>query len=308
VKGKRLAFQVISLAMIGSILVAACGATSSAGPNSGGKPATIVVGSKNFTEEFIIGQMYALLLENAGYAVTRKLDLGGTPVAQAAITSGQIDLYPEYTGTALLTVLNLPPNHDEKQVYQTVSKAYKDQFKLTWLDAAPMNDTQALAMTQDGSQKFGITTISQMVAKASQLTMIGPPEFQSRPDGLPGLMKTYGDFQLKRYIAVDPGLRYQGLTSGQADVVVAFGTDGEVSVDKLVLLKDDKGLFPPYQIAPVVRADVLQAHPDVATILNKLAPKLTDGVMQDLNYQVDGMHKEPLDVAKAFLTQQGFLK
>ncbi|MDQ6834314.1 MAG: hypothetical protein M3008_13035, partial [Chloroflexota bacterium] len=205
--------------------------SSTAGKFSG----TIKIGSKDFTEEFIVGNMYALLIEAAGGKVDRKLNLGGTPVCQAAMEKGDLDLYPEYTGTGLFTVLKQPTiGLDAKQTYDQVAKGYKDKYNFAWLDPAPMNDSQALAMTQAGSQKFGIKTISDMVAKADQLTMIGPPEFEQREDGLPGIMKVYGPFKLKKYIGVDPALKYKGLEEGQADVSVAFGTDGQIAVDKLV--------------------------------------------------------------------------
>lgn len=273
---------------------------------SGAKP--VRVGSKDFTEEFIVGNMYALLLENNGVPVERKLNLGGTPVNQQALVSDQIDLYPEYTGTGLLTVLKLPSNTDRQAVFNTVKDGYKKQFNLVWLDPAPMNDTQALAMKKDVAAKLGIKTISDMAAQASNLTMIGPPEFEQREDGLPGIQKAYGDFKLKSYLSVDPGLRYEGLVNGQADVVVAFGTDGQIAAYDLLLLQDDKGLFPPYQIAPVVRQQALDANPKIATVLNKLAPLLTDATMQSLNFEVDGKKREPADVAKEFLQKNGLIK
>jgi osmoprotectant transport system substrate-binding protein len=285
-----------------SLVLSACSGGGSAGQ------ATIRVGSKDFTEEFILGEIYAQLLENAGFKVERKLNLGGTPVAQQALLNKEIDLYPEYTGTALVTVLKLPVDSDAQRVYQTVSQQYKDQFKLIWLDPAPMNDTQALAMTSQRAGQLGIKTISDMVAHAGELVMAGPPEFQDREDGLPGLKRVYGNFTLKEYKSIDPGLRYQALTSGQADVVVAFSTDGEISAYKLVVLEDDKHLFPPYQVAPVVRQDVLDANPGIATALNAVAPKLTNDVMSQLNYEVTGNKKEPAQVAHDFLLQQGLIK
>lgn len=266
------------------------------------------VGSKDFTEEFIVGNMYALMLENAGIPVERKLNLGGTPVLQQALQSDQVDLYPEYTGTGLLTVLKLPTLTDRQKVFDTVSSEYKKQFNLVWLQPAPMNNTQALAMKKDIAAKFGIKTFSDMAAHASELTMIGPPEFEQREDGLPGIQKAYGNFKLKKYVAVDPGLRYQGLLNGDADVVVAFGTDGQIAAFDLLVLQDDKGIFPPYQIAPVARQQALDANPKIADTLNRLAPLLTDAVMQRLNYEVDGKKREPADVAKEFLTQQGLIK
>jgi osmoprotectant transport system substrate-binding protein len=268
----------------------------------------IKVGSKDFTEQFILGEMYALVLENQGLKVERKLNLGGTPVAQAGLQSGQIDLYPEYTGTGLLTVLKEPAQNNQKQVFDTVAKAYKEKFNLVWLEPAPMNNTQALVMTQEGSKKYGIKTISQMVAKASQLTIIGPPEFEAREDGLPGLQKAYGNFKVKKFIPADPGLRYKTLNNNQADVAVAFGTDGEISALKLVILEDDKKLFPPYQVAPVIRQETLEQNPGIRDALNTLSPKLTTETMQRLNYEVSGKQREPAEVAKEFLAQEGLLK
>ncbi len=267
----------------------------------------ITVGSKDFTEQFILGEMYALTLEAAGFTVERKLNLGGTPVAHAGLLSGEIDLYPEYTGTGLLTVLKLPTSSDPAEVYKTVAREYEAQFQLIWLDPAPMNNTQALAMTRTRAEELGITTLSDMAAKASQLVMIGPPEFQAREDGLPGLQAVYGNFRLKEYKAVDPGLRYRGLVNGEADVAVAFGTDGEIAAFDLVVLEDDKQLFPPYQVAPVVRQDTLQANPGIADALNALSPLLTNEVMQELNYEVSGNQREPADVARAFLVEAGIL-
>jgi osmoprotectant transport system substrate-binding protein len=308
----KIPLGVAVLLVVVVLTVAACGGsddttTTAASSSTGGASGTITVASKNFTESVIIGEMYAQLLEKAGFTVNRKLNLGATPVAQAALLNGDIDLYPEYTGTGLVTVLKLPVQHDPQAVYATVAAQYKQKYDLVWLDPAPMNDTQALAMTQAGSSQYGVTTISEMAAKASELTMVGPPEFQAREDGLPGLEKAYGPFTLKKYIPVAIGLQYQALTSDKADIAVVFSTDGQIAADKLVVLQDDKNLFPPYQVAPVVRQQTLTAHPQVATVLNQLAPLLTNEVMQQLNYSVDGKKMEPAAVAQQFLTSQGLL-
>jgi osmoprotectant transport system substrate-binding protein len=295
------------LAVLSAVLVIACNTPSSQAPVSDGAAATIRVGSKDFTEQFILGEMYALVLENAGFSVERKLNLGGTPVAHAALLSGEIDVYPEYTGTGLLTVLKLPPSSDREAVFNTVVEEYEQQFGLTWLDPAPMNNTQALAMTRVKAEELGIRTISDMAAKASDLVLIGPPEFEVREDGLPGIQAAYGNFTLRDYKAVDAGLRYKGLVDGEADVAVAFGTDGEISAFDLVVLEDDQGLFPPYQVAPVVRQDTLEANPAMADALNAIAPLLTDEAMQTLNYDVSGNQREPADVARDFLVEQGIL-
>lgn len=299
-KRSRRWFSQASLGLAAAVAMAACGGGSGSGD-------AVSVGSKDFTEQLILGEMYALMLEEAGLPVERKLNLGGTPVAQAALESGDIDLYPEYTGTGLLTVLKLPANSDAEAVYQTVADEYKEQFNLVWLDPAPMNNTQALAMTEEKAQSLGIRTLSDLAAKASTVTMIGPPEFEVREDGLPGLKQAYGGFDLAAYKAVDAGLRYRGLIAGEADVAVAFGTDGEISAYNLVVLEDDKNLFPPYQVAPVVRQEALEAHPEIADALNQLSPLLNDGVMRDLNFEVSGNQREPAEVAREFLVNSGLI-
>ena len=298
-KKSNILLGVVSVFILASVVLSACG--------SAAKEPVIRVGSKDFTEQFILGEMYALALEDAGYQVERKLNLGGTPVAQAALESNEIDLYPEYTGTGLLTVLKMDVMSDAEEVYKVVSDAYKEKYNFVWLAPAPMNNTQAVAMTKEVAAQYGITTISDMSAIADQLIMAGPPEFQEREDGLPGLQAKYGNFVLKEYKAIDPGLRYQALVEGQADIVVAFGTDGEISAFDLLVLEDDKGLFPPYQVAPVVRGDILAANPEISGILNSISEKLTNEVMQRLNYEVSGNQREPAEVAKEFLEQEGLI-
>jgi len=284
--------------VLSTLLLAACG---------GGGSETITVASKDFTEQFIIGEMYALLLEDAGYTVERKLNLGGTPVAHQALLDSEIDVYPEYTGTGLLTVLKHDVMSDPQAVYDLVKSDYADQFNLAWLEPAPMNNTQALAMKKTLAAELGISTFSQLVAQASDLVLIGPPEFAEREDGLPGMKRVYGDFDFANYLAVDPGLRYPAIINDEADVVVAFGTDGELAAYDLVGLQDDMGLYPPYQIAPVIRQEVLDGDAEVANILNKVAPLLSNETMQGLNNEVSGNGREPIDVAREFLVAQGLI-
>lgn len=288
----------VLLTVVLSLLLAACGGSGSE---------TITVASKDFTEQFIIGEMYALLLEDAGFNVERKMNLGGTPVAHQALLDGEIDVYPEYTGTGLLTVLKHDVMNDPNAVYALVKSDYAEQFDLAWLDPAPMNNTQALAMKKTRAAELGISTFSQLVAQASDLVLIGPPEFAEREDGLPGMKALYGDFNFAEYKAVDPGLRYPAILSDEADVVVAFGTDGEIAAYDLVGLQDDKGLYPPYQIAPVIRQAILDGDAGVAAALNKVAPFLTNEVMQRLNNEVSGNGREPVDVAREFLIAQGLI-
>ncbi len=274
----------------------------------GGAGSKVIVSSKDFTEELLVGEMYALLLEKAGIPVERKLNLGGVAVAQAALVKGDISLYPEYTGTGLQAVLKKDVMSDANAVYDTVKKEYESQFKLTWLDQSPMNDTQALATTKAVADQYGLKTLSDVSAKAPQLRLATIPEFQDRPDGIKGLKRVYGGFDFKSMDIFDIGLKYKALLDGKADIAVAFSTDGAIAGNNLLILQDDKGLWPPYHIAPVVRDDVLAAHPQIADILNGLAPKLTDSVISALNWEVDGKKRDYQDVAKEFLTQQGMLK
>ncbi|WP_224413342.1 glycine betaine ABC transporter substrate-binding protein [Oscillatoria salina] len=292
-------FLSIVLASLMMFVVVACNNTNDNG--------AIKIGSKDFAEQLILGEMYAIALEENGLTVERKLNLGGTPIAQAGLVTEAIDFYPEYTGTALLTVLKLPINTNKEQVYETVSQAYADKYNLVWLEPSPMNNTQALVMTQAKSEQYGIKTIADLVANASELTLIGPPEFQGREDGLPGIKQAYGDFNLKAYKAVDPGLRYPGLINGEADVAVGFATDGEISANNLVVLTDTKNIFPPAQVAPVVNNQILEKNPQLKTILNQITAKITDETMQKLNYEVTGKNREPAEVAREFLLNEGLL-
>lgn len=266
----------------------------------------VKVGSKNFTEELILGELYAQSLEHAGIGVTRRLNLGTTDIAMAALQRGEIDVYPEYTGTALLNVLHLPGESDRAKAYRTVKDAYAKKYGLTWLAPAPMNDTQALATTQTVAGQYSLGKLSDLAPKAAALRLGTVPEFLSRSDGLPGLRKRYGGFAFKQVKIVDNGLKYQALAHGDVDVVVAFSTEGQLKADSLIVLEDDKHLFPAYQVAPVVRKAALDANPGLAPALDKLSPLLTDDVMQNLNLQVDGPQKrEPADVARDFLHQNG---
>src|SRR5262245_13485263 len=294
---QRIFRQLMLLAtIISGLCLVACGTGQASAP--------IRIGSKLFTEQYILGEMYAILLEDAGLKVERKFKLGDSLVVHQALLNAEIDLYPEYTGTGLTVILGQTTNNEPRQVYDTVAKAYQEQFHIIWLDAAPMNNTFALAMTRELAAKYGITTLSDLVAHASDLTLIGPIGFETRPDGIPGMQRIYGDFQLKRYITVDPTLRYKGLFDGQGDVVVGFGTDGEITEYNLMLLEDDKHVFPPYQVAPLVRQSVLEANPQIRDVLNRLAPKLTNAVMQRLNYEVTARNRTPAEVAREFLIQE----
>jgi len=217
------------------------------------------IGSKDFTEQLILGEMYALLLENAGIATEKHLNLGGTQVAQEALVAGEIDLYPEYTGTGLTVVLGMPIDavtsstpiagvatpadqavSIDQRVYDIVSDKYLEQFDLVWLDQSAFNDTQALAVKRAFAKERGISTISELAKIAGDLTIVAPSDFVERPDGLQGLQDFYG-LKFGNVLSVAPGIRYQALEEDQAQVVLAFGTDGQVAGMDLLLLRMTRG-------------------------------------------------------------------
>jgi osmoprotectant transport system substrate-binding protein len=285
----------------GSALSAIAGMALFAG-SCGNRPPSIKVGSKNFTEELILGEFYAIALEHAGYTVERHLNLGATPIAMEAMQRGDIDLYPEYTGTGLVVQLKRPPMSDPAKVFSAVKAAYETQYGMTWLAPARMNDSQALAITSAFAKKTGLRTLSQCARLAPHLRLGAGVEFLQRPDGLPGLQHAYGGFHFADVKVTALGLKYKALLAGQVDVALAFATDGEIDADKLVVLEDDRKFFPPYQVAPVVRLDALKRFPKIAPALDPLSLLLTDAAMRRMNWRVDGNGEDPADVARDFYT------
>jgi osmoprotectant transport system substrate-binding protein len=311
----------ICLVLVFALMITACQSKPTANSASGSKTSetkaetketkqkpTIKVGSKNFTEQYILSEMYAQALEAAGYPVERKLGLGGSLVAFEAIKAGEIDLYAEYTGTALSNILKETPSKDPNDVHAKLKKGYKEKFDIDVLDRTEFNNTWVVVTSQEVSQKYGIKTLSDLAAKAPELKLAVVPEFTERADGLPGLQKTYGGLQFKSTKVFDRGLKYKALTSGQVDVTLGYGTDGQIAGFNLVALTDDKNFFSPYQAAAQVRGEVLKNNPEIGEILNKIDKLLTDQVMSALNWKVDGDKKEAKDVAKEFLKEHGFIK
>jgi osmoprotectant transport system substrate-binding protein len=280
--------------------------TAAAAQPAGGP---VRIGSKDFTEELLLGEIYAQALEANGVKVERKLNLAGTQVAHDALTKGQIDMYPEYTGTGYLFILGIKDNDkDPAVVYQKTADGYKQKWNLIWLDRSPMNDTNAVACTADAIQKYNLKTLEDLSKAAPNINFAAIPDFPQRPDGLKGLQDLYGGFQFKSLTAYDPGLKYKAVADGKADCVIAFSTDAQIAALKLKLMEDTKGLWPPYNVAPVVRAETLQQYPQIKDVLNKLAPMITTDAITQLNYKVDVEKQEYAAVATDFLKSQGVVK
>jgi osmoprotectant transport system substrate-binding protein len=289
---------VVALALAAA-LAGAGGESSAAG--------SLRIGSKNFTEQVILGELYARALEARGTKVERKLNLGGTLIAHRALVGGEIDLYPEYTGTALLNILKAERMTDAAAVYEKVKGHYEREFKVTWLQPAPLNNTYVLVVRPETAAQHGLKTLSDLARVSKRLKLGAGAEFRDRQDGIPGLRATYGmEFAEDRQFATP--LKYEALRQKRVDVVSAFATDGQIGAYQLVSLVDDKRLWPPYNVAPVIRMQALQDHPQVAPVLNQVNALLTDRVMSELNFRVDGKKEEPKDVARDFLQKHGVAK
>lgn len=262
--------------------------------------AVIRVGSKDFTEGLIVSELYALALEDAGYKVERVFDVAGSLV-HTAITSDEIDMYPEYTGTGLLSILGMDMMTDPQEVYETVKEKYEEKFDIIWLECSAANDGNGLAIRTDVAEKYKIKTISDLQKHADKLRFASQGEFDEREDGLPGLTKVYGEFNWKSSKVYDGGLKYEVLRNDEGDVTPGYTTDAALSDQEMfTLLEDDKQFWPPYNLAPIVRKDTLEENPDMAEVLNKVSAALTTENLTALNAKVDLEKEDYEDVAAEF--------
>jgi len=285
-------------------LIAAAGAHWLAGC---GQDRPLTVGSKNFTEQVILGEIVAQHVSlRLSQRVDRKLNLGGTLLAHQALVKGDLALYPEYTGTALTAILKLPLSSiaakgGEDAVFAKVKAEYLARFNVHWLDPLGFNNTFAMVIRGGDARKYRLETLSDAAGLANGWTLGVGYEFQHRRDGLAGLLKTYKLPLKRRSRAMDLGLLYKALEQKQVDMVAASATDGMLSVLDVKVLKDDKRYFPPYQAALAVRADALAMHPPLKRALEQLSGLFSDEIMRTLNYQVDGKHLPVSEVAITFL-------
>ena len=260
----------------------------------------IRVGSKDFTENLVVSEIYALALEDAGYEVERIPNIASS-VVHTSITNDEIDLYPEYTGTGLLVILEMEMETDPQKVYDTIKAEYAEQFDLTWLDYAEANDSAGLVIKTSVAEKYGIETISDLQKNASELRFASQGEFDLREDGIPGLTKAYGEFNWKSSTVYDNSLKYEVLKNDEADVAPAYTTEGQLTnKEEFTVLVDDKKFWPPYNLAPVIRNEVLEVNPDIAEILNNISSTLDTETMTNLNAKVDVDGQEYEAVAKEY--------
>ena len=267
-------------------------------------PHAIRVGSKNFTESIIIAEIYAQALESAGLRVERRFNLGSTQILLAAMMRGEIDVYPEYTGTALIAVLHHAPVESSNEAFDIVRQAFATTYHIEWLTPSPMSNSQALATTQSVATRYHLRTLSDLAHVSRDLRLATIPEFLTRADGLPGLQHRYGGFTFKSVKTYDIALKYQALLAGDADVATAFTTDGAIASDHLVVLTDDKHVWPPYNVAPLVRSAVIATEARIAPALDRASTRITDARAQAMNAAVE-TGADPAAVAAGFLRNIG---
>ncbi|MBW4573999.1 MAG: ABC transporter permease subunit [Aphanothece sp. CMT-3BRIN-NPC111] len=269
-------------------------------------PSHITIGSKNFTEQIILGELLAQRIEaTTNLKVDRKLNLGGTFICHQALTAGQIDAYVEYTGTAFTAILKQKPITDPQEVYQQLKQKYAQQFGLEVTKPLGFNNTYAMIVRGDDAQKLNLQTLSQSANYTPRWRVGCGYEFIKRQDGLPGLAKTYGLKFASPPQVMDLGLMYKALVGKKVDMVAGNSTDGLIQKLKLVVLEDDKHYFPPYEAAPFVRQKTLKQHPKLRETLEQLGGIITEEDMRSMNYQVDGEFRKVEDVVREFLQSKG---
>ena len=266
----------------------------------------IVIGSKNFTEQLILGELLAQQLEHkTGRAVERRFYLAGTYICQQALLAGRIDMYVEYTGTALTAILKEKPSSNHQEVYGRVQQEYARRFRLAVGDPLGFDNTFAIVVRGEDARRLNLRTISEAAKYAPRWRAGFGYEFMERPDGYDGLVRTYGLRFATPARIMDLGLLYRALKEKEVDIVAGSATDGLISALEFVVLEDDRHYFPPYDAVPIVRERVLQEHPEVKSALAALAGKITEEDMRRMNYAVDGEHRDAKQVVAEFLGEKG---
>jgi len=267
---------------------------------------TIVVGTKNFSEQALLGEILAQHIEARTHLpVTRRFYLAGSYICQQALLAGRIDTYVEYTGTALTAILHDPIEKDPSAVFGRVKSEYERRFGLDVLPSLGFNNTFAIVIRGEDARRLNLKTISDAAAQAPLWRAGFGYEFMERPDGYEGLSRIYGLHFAEPPRILDLGLLYRALLDKQVDFVAGNSTDGLLSARDLVILTDDKHYFPPYEAVPIIRSETETRHPEVRAAITELAGKISDEEMRKMNFEVDGQHRDAADVAREFLHSRG---
>ena len=283
--------------VLAALLLTACGPP---------RESRIVIGSKNFSEQAVLGELFAQRLEaKTNLHIERRFYLAGTFICQQAILAGRIDIYPEYTGTALAAVLKETPQGSRQAVYDRVQSEYARQFDLRLGPPLGFDDTFAIVIRGEDARRLKLQSISQAAAYAPQWRPGFGYEFMERPDGYKGLAATYGLRFAEAPRIMDLGLLTRALKEKQLDLIAGNTTDGLIPALDLFVLQDDRHYFPPYEAVAVMRRETVARHPEVGRALDELAGKISDQDMQQMNYEIDGKHRDIKEVVKEFLQRKG---
>jgi osmoprotectant transport system substrate-binding protein len=271
------------------------------------KTSGLSIGSKNFTEQLVLGELLAQYLARfTALPIEKRFYLAGTYICHQALLAGRIDMYVEYTGTALVAILKEPPSSDHAAVFNTVKDLYARRFNLEVLPSLGFDNTFAMVMRGSDARRLRLKTLSDAAAVAPQLRLGVGYEFIERPDGYKGLVSKYGFKFAEAPRVMDLGLLYRALQNNQVDMVTGSNTDGLIAALDLVVLEDDRHYFPPYDAVPIVRRDTLERHPEVGKALRALSGRITAEDMRRMNYAVDGEKKDAAMVVRDFLAQKIF--
>lgn len=269
------------------------------------RPAALSIGSKNFTEQLVLGELLAQYLGRFVTApIEKRFYLAGTYICHQALLAGRIDTYVEYTGTALVAILKEPPSSDHAAVFNTVKEKYASKFGIEVFPSLGFNNTFAMVMRGSDARRLHLKTLSDAAAVAPQLRLGVGYEFLERPDGYKGLVAKYGLKFKEAPRVMDLGLLYRALQNNQVDLVAGSNTDGLIAALDLVVLEDDRHYFPPYDAVPLVRREMLQRYPVITAALERLSGRISAEDMRRMNYAVDGQKKDATAVVKDFLDKK----
>ncbi|MBA3795274.1 MAG: glycine/betaine ABC transporter substrate-binding protein [Rubrobacter sp.] len=316
-KNKTLLIRAVTAMLVAALVstAAACGGGSGGGSGGGDSSSSpsITVSSKAFTEQILLGEMYAQAFEEADYNVERKLDLGSEQVMDKSLQDGTIDVYPEYTGTAYVAILKKPPDSypkTEKETYKQVAEFYKNRkdTPMQMLKPAPFNNNYGIVMLSKTADEMGIENLDDLAAESDQLVFSSYSEFQNRSDGYDNMKENYPQLDFEEIkIVNDLGIRYKALADDEADVGIGFTTDGQLASPELKVIEDPKLIWPWYYPAPVITQEFLDKNPDAEKILNEVSASLDADKMRELNGAVDLEQEDPEDVAQGHLEDAGII-
>lgn len=298
---KRFMKWFLTLTMITAMLaLTACGGQSE-------EKSTLRIGHKNFTEQRILGQMFAAVIEAKTDYDTEVTEFGGTQLVFEAITNNEVDIYGDYTGTLYTAMLEMAGETDPDKVKEIVQEKIEADYPLHLLEPLGFNNTYTLSVNKDIAAKYNLKTMSDLQEFGPELTLGATMEFLERPDGMPGVKDLY-DIEFKEEVGLDPGIRYTAIENGDVDLIDAFSTDGKIKEYELVILEDDKQFFPPYYVMSIVNDDAFTNYPEAVEALRLLEGIVTEDAMQQMNYLVDEEGMPERKVAEDFLKEAGIIE